>query len=292
MMFWRFLLKERRGKDSRLEDGIVGRADTSDGVPTSGGVETGAAGVVVVALEDVVEGTRGGGGEGVDEGVEEAKSGLVVLKTEIVEEGKDSSRGGGGARGSVDLGVETIDDNVKVGGKGTDVGESTTSVVEGGRGREGGGSGKVLLDGSGLVAGHTKVVGEASAGEGHSDLDGLGRVELSASDGGDKGRGSGEVGLEGGALVASNTVVTTGKEDGPAAHSKLLELDVDAGGVIDREGALSVSVRDAVDEGGLGVVVETDDPLEEGLLTLVETGGGDKVGLDVLGDGGDVLDVE
>lgn len=162
----------------RLESSKVRRAETSDGVPSSASTESVGVASRVRTAGDIVEST----GVGVQEGVEEAEGALASRDELVVKERDDGGEDGAGAAGSINALKLTVDDDLKVGADGSNVGVCTARGVE--LAAVGGANGgEVALDSGRLVGGSTEVVGESTRREGRGSLAGSAR-ELGSTDGG------------------------------------------------------------------------------------------------------------
>jgi hypothetical protein len=260
---------------------VVGRAQTSDGIPANSGAERIRAAAFLLWLVggDVIERLGLRRPSSIECRIDVAKSWLVLRNAttpatpatvssmscdahntaskhhhemrpvqcipQRVDHRKHGSNGWRRSRGSGNRHHDAVHKDLEVGRHGRDVRECTTGCVVERRWRSAR-QRHPLLNRSGLVRRLAKVVREATGRERNTDLVG------STRDGGATGRrdiraGRWKVRREGGAVLwifAANTPIARASDERDATHSVLHELVVDTGGITERHRVLEVLVAD------------------------------------------------
>eukprot|EP01136_Pigoraptor_vietnamica_P019777 Opistho-1_new@67815 len=277
---------------SSLELRVVGRAEASDGVPAGGRVEAVLLAVVVAALGNVVERL----GVLVEEGVEEAERALALLHAEVVQEANNAGKHGRRRRRARNqLDVAILDDGI-VDALSRDIGETTAVGIVVRRGGEGALlRSKVRRHGRVLVrrrrgAGEVVRKREAAAGPVHALLLSA-AIELRGTDGRNRRQAGGERGVEAGGAARArvDARVAAGKDDAHAEKAELLELLVEALGVVGGDLREVLTVRDGPDKGRVVRGLDGGDPADK---VEVEAADEPVVRRDALAAHKNVLDVE
>lgn len=302
-----FLYLIFRGGFSTLEIEVLGdgssqvdkvrNTHTRDGAPaTLGvGVEARAASLLVVSLHDGGEDVRLSAIGRVEKRVEEAQSLLASAEELVVEEGDETRDDGSGARSSADGLNNSADDDEDILRVGSNVRDGAVGAVEVRLMRQLTSSthgGQVLGDSVLLVGRHGVVGGEATRGDGITSESAV-ATTIDTTDGGDVGRGGGPVGDELGAgSVTTDAIISRGEQDGRATNGELLQFNVQAIHVGGRDGVLVVTIGNRVDTRDGGHGVQVGGPLDEGLLSIDQTGSVEEPGRNTLTSTHDVLDIE